>query len=163
MPDVNVIQPNESAESIVEQKGLSVDQNTIRVLGFPKILLEFDIEFKHKLFGTKNMTMSVTVDLLTGTCRKNDVYPELQTRTLLPASLLNPRFEKDTATETAHSFVRRQISSKSFVTPQVSVGREDTVFKLFWVIPASSPNTVHLIDTITNQFVAEDIELDEFT
>lgn len=165
MKHVNVIRPNGSIESALEQYELSADRDTIRVLGFPKHLFKFDVEIDRKMVDNRETTMSVTVDLLTGTCRKNDIYPELQSRSLSSTSLLNPRLERETAAETAHSFVRRKINRwyKSFTAPEIRCVCEDVVFKLFWIVPASSPATVHVIDTITNQLTAEDIRLDEFT
>lgn len=166
MPDANVIQPNGSLESAVEQNGLATDPNrdTIRVLGFPKFLSEYDITIERKVIDDRETTMSVTVDLLTGACRKNDIYPEIRSWTLSSSSLLNPRLGKETAIETAHSFVRRKITRKykSFTVPEISSSREDTVFKLFWIVPSPSPDTVHVIDTISHQLTAENVELDEF-
>lgn len=165
MPDVKVIQPTESLESALKRNELSVDPETVRVLGFPKFLFEFDIEIERKIIANRELSMSVTVDLLTGGCRKNDIYPEIQTRTLSATSLLSPQFGRSSAAETAHSFVRRQVNRgyKSFRAPTIQSIREDKVFKLFWIVPSSSPDTVHVIDTITNQLTAENIELDEFT
>ena len=166
MPDANVIQPNGSLKSAVEQNGLAADpdSDTIRILGFPKFLSEYDITIKRKVIDNRETTMSITVDLLTGTCRKNDVYPEIQTWTLSSSSLLNPRLGRETAIETAHSFVRRRINRKykSFTVPEIRSSREDTVFKLFWIVPTSSPDTVHVVDTISHQLTAENVELDEF-
>ena len=163
--DVCIIQPTGSIDSALEQNGLSADCDTIRVLGFPKFLSKFDIELERKLFDNRDTTMSVTVDLLKGTCRRNDIYPEIETRSFLSTSLLNPRLKRETAVETAHSFVRRQVNRwyKSYTAPQITPANEATVFKLFWIVPVSSSSTVHVIDTISNQLIAEDVELDKFT
>lgn len=160
-----MIRPNGSIDAALEQHGFAVDPETVRVLGFPKHLFEFGIEIERKMLANREMSMSVTVDLLTGTCRKNDIYPELQPRSLSATSLLNPRLGMETATDTAYSFVRRQINRryKSFTTPDIQLVRDDTVFKLFWIVPASSPERVHVIDTITHQLTAQDVALDEFT
>lgn len=91
MPKIDTIQPNGSIESALDQNGLTPDSDLIRVLGFPKLLSEFDIELERKLFDNRERTISVTVDLLTGTCRKNDVFPEIETQSLSSTSLLNPR------------------------------------------------------------------------
>jgi hypothetical protein len=165
MPEIKIIEPNDAPESVLAQHELAVDSDEVRGLGFPKSLFKFDVEIERKLLDNRETEMSVTVDLLTGTCRKNDIYPELQQRILSPTSLLNPRLEGEVAAETAYSFVRRQINQgyKSFSAPQISTVREDTVFKLFWIVPVASSSTVHVIDTITNELVAADVELDEFT
>lgn len=164
MPDVTVIQPNGTAEAALEQNELSDGNETVRVLGFPKLLAEFDVEIERRVLANRESTTSVTVDLLTGTVGENDVYPELRTRTVSSTSLLSPHVERETAAETARSFVRRRTSHKygSLTTPDIKVTREELVFKLFWVLPASS-ETVHVIDTITNEVVAEAVELDEVT
>lgn len=165
MRDVKVIRPNGSIESALEQHSLSGDRDTTRVLGFPKHLFEFDVEIDRKLVANRETTMSVTVDLVTGTCRRNDIYPEIQHRSLSSTSLLNPRVEKEKAAETAHAFIRRKINRwyNSFTAPEITSVREDVAFKLFWIVPASSPATVHVIDTITNQLTAQDVTVDEFT
>lgn len=165
MRDTDIIQPNGSIDSALEQNGLSADGNTIRVLGFPKYLFEFDVELERKLFNNRETTISVTVDLITGTCRRNDIYPEVETQSLSSTSLLNPRLERETAVKTAHSFVRRQVNRwyKPFKAPQIRVAREAIVFKLFWIVPTSSSATVHVIDTISNQLIAEGVELGQFT
>lgn len=165
MRDVDVICPNRSLGPVLAQHELSADQDTVRLLGFPKHLFEFDIKINRKLFESRDKTMSVTVDRLTGTCRKNDVYPELQPRSLSSTSLLNPRLNQETAADTAYSFVRRKINRqyKSFSTPVIEILRDETVFKLFWIVPASSPESVHVIDTITHQLTAQDVALDRIT
>lgn len=164
MRDVSVIRPNGSIESALEQHGLSVDPDSIRLLGFPKQLIEFDVEIERKFLENREVTMSVTVDLLTGTCRKNDIYPEIQSRQLTPTSLLHPSVEREVAAETARSFVRRKINRwyKSFTAPEIRTVRDDLVFKLFWLAPASAPNKVHIIDTITNQLTAQNVTVNEF-
>lgn len=165
MRDANVIRPNGSIESALEQHGLSLDPDTIRLLGFPKQLFEFDVEIDRKLVENREVQMSVTVDLITGTCRKNDIYPEIQSRKLSPTSLLHPRVEQEVAAETARSFVRRKINRwyKSFTAPEIRPVHDDLVFKLFWLAPASAPNKVHIIDTITNQLTAQDVTVNELT
>lgn len=165
MRDATVIQPNGSITSTLEQHDLAADPDAIRVLGFPKHLFEFEIVIERKLIQNRETTISVTVDLVTNTCRKNDIYPKLQRRSLSAPSLLNPRVERESAAETAHSFVRRKINRwyKSFSTPEIRPVRDDVVFKLFWIIPAPTAETVHVIDTITNQLTARDITIDEFT
>ena len=165
MQDVNVIRPNGSLDAALEQHRLAVDRETVRVLGFPKHLFEFGIEIDRKMLVNRETAMSVTVDLLTGTCRKNDIYPEVQPRSVSSTSLLNPRLGVDTAAETAYSFVRRQINRRyqSFTTPDIQTARDETVFKLFWIVPASPPGKVDVIDTITHQLTAQDVTLDEFT
>lgn len=165
MRDVDVICPNGSRNAVLAEHGLSAGQDSVRVLGFPKHLFGFDIEINRKILENKSVSMSVTVDLLTGMCRKNDVYPEIQSRSLSTTSLLNPRLNQETAANTAHSFVRRKINRKykSFSTPDIQTLRDETVFKLFWIVPASSPESVHVIDTITHELTAQDVELDELT
>lgn len=165
MPDVNVIRPNGSVESALTENELPAESEAVRVLGFPKYLAEFDVEIERKMLQNRETGTSVTVDLLTGTCGANDIYPDLQTRTLSSTSLLNPRLERETAAEKAHTFVRRRINRKykSFTAPDIEPARTDTVFKLFWVAPASTRDTVHVIDTITDELVAEDVELDALT
>ncbi|MCD2205112.1 hypothetical protein [Halobacterium sp. KA-6] len=165
MQDVDVICPNGSLDGVLAQHGLSADQDAVRVLGFPKQLLEFDIEITRKVLENRTVSMSVTVDLLTGTCRKNDVYPEIESRSLSATSLLNPQLDQEAAADTAYSFVRRKITRKykSFSTPDIQTLRNETVFKLFWIVPASSPENVHVIDTITHQLTAQDVALNEIT
>lgn len=165
MRDVDVISPNGSLDAALAEHGLSAAQDTVRVLGFPKHLFEFDIEINRQLLESKGVSMSVTVDLLTGTCRKNDVYPEIRSRSLSATSLLNPTLDQETATDTAYSFVRRKINRqyKSFSTPDIQTRRDETVFKLFWIVPASSPENVYVIDTITHQLTAQDVALDGLT
>ena len=61
--------------------------------------------------------------------------------------------------------VRRTITQTytTFTAPRIDPVREETVFKLFWVVPSPSSSTVTVIDTITNRLVAEDVALDAFT
>lgn len=164
MREVDVIRPNGTIESTLEQHGLSAGPDSIRLLGFPKQLFEFDVEIERKFLNNREVTVSVTIDLLTGTCRKNDIYPEIQSRKLSPTSLLHPRVDQETAAETARSFVRRKINRwyKSFTAPEIQIVRDDLMFKLFWLAPASAPNKVHIIDTITNQLTAQDVTVNEF-
>jgi hypothetical protein len=165
MPDITVIRPNGSPESALEETELAATADEVRLLGFPKSLFEYDVAIDRRFLADRETSLSVTVDLLTGTCRKNDTYPDLQPRTLSSTSLLNPRLERDTAADTAHTFVRRTITQTytTFTAPRIDPVREETVFKLFWVVPAPSSTTVTVIDTITNRRVAEDVALDEFT
>lgn len=165
MRDVTVIKPNSSVGQILDRNNISIDDDAVKVLGYPKFLYESDIEIERKLFRNRKTTMSVTVDLLTGNCRKNDVYPELASHSLIPASLLNPRLEKENAAETAHSYIRRHVNGwyKTFKTPRIAPTREDSVFKLFWIIPSSTASTVDVIDTITGQITIRDVEIGELT
>ncbi|ADB63602.1 hypothetical protein Htur_4842 (plasmid) [Haloterrigena turkmenica DSM 5511] len=165
MRDVDVICPNGSLDAVLAQHGLSADRNTVRVLGFPKHLFEFDIEINRRIFESRDVSMSVTVDLLTATCRKNDVYPEIESRSVSATSLLNPRLDQETAADTAYSFVRRKINRQynSFSTPHIQILRDETAFKLFWIVPVSSSENVHVIDTITHQLTAQDVALDSVT
>lgn len=163
MVEATIIQPNCSVEQALTQNELSADTETIRVLGFPKHLFEFHVEIERKFLENRETTMSVTVDLLTGTNMKNDIYPDLESRSLSSTSLLNPRVDNSVAAEKAHSQVRRRVNSwyKTYRTPQITIRRDDLVFKLFWLVPSSTNPTVSLIDTITGEVSARDIELND--
>ncbi|WP_458210599.1 hypothetical protein [Haladaptatus sp. NG-SE-30] len=163
MPDVTTIQPNSTVEKSLEQNELTAEIDDVRVLGFPKHLFEFDVEIERKLLENRETTMSVTVDLLTGTSMKNDMYPSLESRSFTATSLLNPRVDRSTAAETAHSIVRRRVNNwyKTYKTPQITIARDDQVFKLFWVVPSTTASTVTLIDTITGEVSAQDIQLED--
>lgn len=163
MIDVSVIQPNCSVEQALKRNDLTTDSETVRVLGFPKHLFEFHIEIERKLLENRETTMSNTVDLLTGTSMTNDVYPDLESRSFTTTSLLNPRVDESVAAESAHAQVRRRVNSwyKTYRTPRITIKRDERVFKLFWLVPSTIDSTVTMIDTITGEISARDIELDD--
>lgn len=160
--EVTIIKPNCSVEQALERNGLSADKDAIRVLGFPKHLYEFDVEIKRRVLENRKITMSTTIDLLTGTSIRNDVYPDLESQSFLPESLLNPRVDESRAAEKAHSQVRRRTNSwyKTFRTPQITLRKEDQAFKLFWLVPDSTTSTVTILDSITGQITGRDIRPD---
>ncbi|NHN46569.1 hypothetical protein G9464_03015 [Halostella sp. JP-L12] len=159
-----VIQPPAPLEAALTNHDFGASPSEVRVLGFPKHLLAFDVEIERKFLSNREVSLSVTVDALTGVCRKNDVYPDLDTRYLTPTSLLNPRVRAADARETAHTFVRRRINRwyKSFTTPSIEPTRTQQAFKLFWVVP-TGPDTVTVVDSITRELTAENIRPDQLT
>lgn len=161
MPDVTIIQPNYDVEQAFERNELPVETDAVRVLGFPKHLFEFHVEIERNLLENRETIMSATVDLLTGTSMKNDIYPSLEPRSFTSSSLLNPHVDAATAEETAYSTIRRRVNSwyKTYKTPKITIERDDRVFKLFWVVPSSTESTVTLIDTISGKVSARDMQL----
>ncbi|WP_433632733.1 hypothetical protein [Halomicrococcus sp. NG-SE-24] len=165
MTDVPVIEPNYAVDQALEDNEFAADNESVRVLGFPKHLFEFHVEIDRKVLENRETTMSVTVDLLTGTTMKNDVYPTLESRSFSQESLLNPRVDRATAADKAHAQVRRRVNSwyKTFSTPEISISQDNQAFKLFWLVPSLASTSVTLVDTITGEVTARDVQVDEVT
>lgn len=163
MPEVSIIRPNCSVDQALEQNNFSADTSSVRVLGFPKHLFAYHVEIPRKVLENRETSLSITVDLLTGTTMKNDAYPALESRTFSQDSLLKPRVDRATAVEKAHEQVRRRINSwyKTFSTPRLEIDHDDQAYKLFWLVPSSTSSTVSLVDSITGQVKARDVQIDE--
>jgi hypothetical protein len=160
MKKVSIIQPNLPAERATEQDEYC--SSDVRVLGFPKYLFSTRTKLSRKLFQDEELSLSVTVDLLTGTVKTNDIYPKLESRELTSTSLLNPRLDKHIAGKKARSHVRRQVSRQytTFTTPDIRTIEKDIAFKIFWAVPIMNSSTVSLIDSITGEVTARNIELE---
>ena len=163
--NVNTIQCNCTIEQALERNNLSADDDTIRILGLPKYLFEFQVELERPLISNREDTVSITVDLLTGTCRRNDSYPEYTSKELSTSSLLNPRIERKTAVEKARAKVRQRVKRwfSTFSTPNITLAKENQLYKLFWLVPSACTSTVTAIDSISGEIAAQGIESDELS
>jgi len=171
--EVTVILPNVTpADAAAGVEAVeAVPPESVRVLGYPKYLIEHEALLERKFISNRELTLSVTVDALTGGRFRNDTYPDLEARTIPFSGLLEPRINRETAVEKARSVMRRYISFhfSTFVMvsnlPPMDVTREDLVFNLYWLVPtgesAAGVPEVTIVDSVTQDIVEREVTLAE--
>ena len=159
--EVKIISPNYSASDVVSGKtsysNSDLTLEDIHITGYPKLLVDFDVELERLFFSNEIRQFSITIDTQSGSRSRNDVRPNLETYILPKSALISPRLDDDTATERGRKLVRRQIylwyASSVLVNgiPEIEAQQIDKVFKLFWVIPTPSEKKPTLIDSISGE------------
>lgn len=167
-----MIEPNISPEETLVAMELDdeVDLEAVRVVGYPKFLFDYHVDLERKFISDREVELSITVDALTGGRFRNDVYPDLETRSIARNALLAPQLDRDAAAEKARSVMRRYISFhfSTFVMvsnlPPMEITREDFVFSLYWLVPTWTEDgrtrEVAIVDSVSGDIVEEDVELD---
>jgi hypothetical protein len=170
--EVQVIAPNIAPDETLVALELEdgIDLDAVRVVGYPKYLFDYHAELERKFISDREVELSITVDALTGGRLRNDVYPDLETRTIAHNALLQPRLDRDAAAEKARSVMRRYISFhfSTFVMvsnlPPMEITREDFVFTLYWLVPTgetvANTREVTIVDSVSGDVVEENVELD---
>lgn len=161
--NVNTIQCNCTTGQALEKNSLTADRDAIRILGLPKYLFKFRAEIERPIIANREITISITVDLLTGTSRRTDSYPKHDSKELSSSSLLTPRINREIAIKKARAKARQRVGkwSSVFGIPAIALTRENLLYKLFWLIPSLTAPTVTAIDSISGEIVAHDIKPDE--
>lgn len=170
---VQVIVPNLSVQEAIKRagEGNGISEDSVRVIGYPKYLFDYDCSLDRKLLSDRNVSISITIDAITGGRLRNDVYPDLEDRSLPKEAVLQPRLVRDDAVEKARSLIRKYISFHypTYVMmsgmPEMEIVREDLAFGLYWLIPESDneteSNRVSVIDTISGEVIESSIKIDD--
>ena len=166
-----MIQPNIAPEETLAAMELDdeVALEAVRVVGYPKFLFDYRADLERKFISDREVELSVTVDALTGGRFRNDIYPDLESRTIARNALLAPQLDRDAAADKARSVMRRYISFhfSTFVMvsnlPPMEITREDLVFNLYWLVPSwtegEQTREVAIVDSVSGDVIEEDVEL----
>lgn len=169
---VNTIQPNYDVEAIRSANEIhrDISDSDVRVLGYPKYLIEFDVELKRVILSNRHVQDSVTIDGISGGGTRNDVFPDIERRAIPKSALLRPRLEESDALESGEDVVRRHISLHYpqavliFGIQELTVVRSELAYKLFWIVPDDpAENAVSIFDTITGDVIEKGVSLAELT
>ncbi|MDG5775291.1 hypothetical protein VB773_10400 [Haloarculaceae archaeon H-GB2-1] len=171
---VDVIAPNLPVEGAIVRANAPdwVDQDDVRVIGYPKFVFEYDITLEQAFLSDRTVIQSVTVDAVTGGRLRNDTYPDVESRTIPKEALVQPRFQREGAIEKAKSAIRRYISFHYPTSvlvrslPDMEISREDFAFTLYWLVPMGSgpdSETVTIVDAVTGEAIEEDVRLENVT
>ncbi|PSP84303.1 hypothetical protein BRC83_05360 [Halobacteriales archaeon QS_1_68_17] len=173
--EIPVIAPNLSLEQALAKvdPNRPVSPDEIRVVGYPKYLFGYDVTLERKFISDREVSLSVTVDALTGGRLRNDTYPDIEQRSLPANALLQPRVDYDTAVDKSRAVIRRYISFhfSTFVMvgnmPDMDVTREDFVFDLYWLVPtgpeSAAEPAVTIINSVSGKIIEEDVAPSDVT
>lgn len=172
---VQVITPNLAVQEALNRVESSNDVSAedIRVIGYPKFLFDYNCALDRKFLSDRNVSISITIDGITGGRLRNDIYPELEYRSLPKDALLQPRLVRDDAIEKARSLIRKYISFHypTYIMmsgmPDLEIVQEDLAFGLYWVIPESDDELesvgVSIIDTISGEVIERGVQISEIS
>lgn len=163
---VEVISPNLSPEGalnrVTSDSDFSVDN--IRTLGFPKFVFNYQCSLDRLFLSDRSVSLSITVNGITGGRLRNDVYPETEERVVSPDALLQARLTRDDAVEKSRSVLRKYLSFHypTYVLmsgmPDTNITEEMMVYALYWLVPETERSDgsvdVSIVDSISGE-VAE--------
>lgn len=168
---MQVIAPNLPAEAAIKRVDSSVEPTSdeIRTVGYPKFLFEYQCSLSRAFLSDREASLSITVDGINCGRLRNDVYPELVTRTLPTDALLQPRLTCQDAAEHARSVLRKYFSfhypTYMLTTgmPNTEILQEDMAYGLYWLVPTkvekSEPHTVSVVDSISGEVIEDEVRL----
>lgn len=172
---VRVIVPNLPVEAAVKrvEPDHNITVNDVRVVGYPKFLFDYQCTLNRMFFSDRDVSISITIDAITGGRLRNDVYPDLETRTFSREALLQPRLVRDDAVEKARSVLRKYFSFHypTYILmsgmPKTRILQEDLAFGLYWLVPDSVTSqelqNVSIVDSISGDIIANEIQMNELS
>ncbi|PSP85410.1 hypothetical protein BRC83_02965 [Halobacteriales archaeon QS_1_68_17] len=172
---VEIIVPNLLPEEAIDRVEPDEDvfPEEVGVVGRPRYLFDYDIRIERFLFEDRLVELSTTIDGLTGGGTRNDVYPDLEERSIPDRSLLETRLDQAEAEEKSRSIVRRHLNvqfAASIIVgniPDIEVTRDDFAYALYWTVPTGynkmAERTVTVVDSISGTVVETDVPADGVT
>lgn len=170
---VQVISPNLSNEGAVERVDPDgdVDGDDVHLVGYPKFLFDYCCSLNRMFLSDRKVSLSITVNGITGGRLRNDAYPELETRTISSDALLQPRLTRGDAIEKARSVIRKYLSFhySTYVLisgmPETEIRREEMAYNLYWIVPetAADSSSVSIVDSISGEIIDEGIQTAPFS
>jgi hypothetical protein len=170
---VQVISPNLSVEGAIERVDSDSEFSTdsVRIVGYPKFVLEYQCSLERLFLSDRSVSVSITVNGITGGRLRNDVYPETEGRTVSSDALLRPRLTRDDAAEKSRSVLRKYLSFHypTYVLmsgmPETEILQEMMVYALYWLVPETERSdgsvAVAIVDSISGEVVERGIQPDQ--
>jgi hypothetical protein len=171
---VDVIAPNLPPEGAIARAKPPdwVGPDDVRVVGYPKFVFGYEVTLERSFMSNRTVTVSITVDAVTGGRLRNDSYPDIESRTIPKEALVQPRFKREDAIEKAKSVIRRYISFHYPMSvmvrslPDMEITKEDFAFTLYWLVPTGpdeDSNVVTIVDAVSGEAIEEDVKLQDVT
>lgn len=171
--EVTVIRPNVSpAEALAAvDPDEPFEPEDVRFVAHPTYLFDYEVTFDRLFLSDRVEQLSITIDGLHGGGRRNDVYPDLEPRSMPADAVLEARVDHEEAVENSRSVVRRHVNrqfSAAIIVgnvPEIELGREDFAYTLYWLVPTEwnpAAETVgDVVSSISGTSIAGRVTLDD--
>lgn len=167
---VQVVSPNLPVEEAIERVNpdQEISTDNVRIVGLPKFLFDYQCSLERLFLSNRSVSLSITVNGITGGRLRNDAYPEFEERIISTDALLRPRLSREDAVEKSRSALRKYLSFH-FPTyilmsgmPETEILQEEMAYTLYWLVPeeegSDDSGEVSLVDSISGEVVERGVQ-----